>query len=225
MKTISVMIVDDHPIVREGLTSILECEEDIQVVAEAADGAEAVEKVRSIQPDIMLIDMRMPVVNGVSAIRQIRAFDDRIRFIILTTYNNEEYVFEGIKAGARGYLLKDAKPSELVDAIRRVAQGESLIHSTLMTKLLDRISNPDQTGIQQFGLTNRELELLSLLSEGASNVEIAGKLFISIKTVKTHVTHIFEKLKVRNRTEAVTKVHKLGLLRSATANESLDSNV
>ncbi|MCI0511846.1 response regulator transcription factor [candidate division KSB1 bacterium] len=225
MKTISVMIVDDHPIVREGLTSILECEDDIQVVAEAADGAEAVEKVRSIQPDIMLIDMRMPVVNGVSAIRQIRAFNDRIRFIILTTYNNEEYVFEGIKAGARGYLLKDAKPSDLVDAIRRVAQGESLINSTLMTKLLDRISNPDQTGIQQFGLTNRELELLSLLSEGASNVEIAEKLFISIKTVKTHVTHIFEKLKVRNRTEAVTKVHKLGLLRSPASNENPDSSV
>lgn len=213
MEKIKVIIADDHTIVRQGLSHILSFEDDIDVISEAANGQEAIEKVKAMKPDLVLMDLRMPQVTGVEAIREIRKFDTEVKFIILTTFDNEEDIFEGIRSGARGYLLKDATPDELVNAIHRVKNGESLINETMMTKLLNHISRQDQTTPQQQStLTVREIEVLQYAAEGASNKDIAEKLFISVKTVKTHLTHIFDKLKARNRTEAVTKARKLGLL-------------
>lgn len=212
MDSIRIIIADDHVIVRTGLCKILEMEDDIEVVAEASDGFEAIEKVKQYNPDLVLMDMRMPKMNGAEAIKRIREFNDEVKFIILTTYSNEEYVFDGIKAGARGFLLKDAFPDEIISAIRKVNNGESLFEPTMITKVLDRFSQiADQPKIEN-ALTNREMEVLQLIADGSSNKEIAAKLFISIKTVKTHVTHIFEKLGVSDRTEAVTKALRLKII-------------
>lgn len=205
---IRIVIADDHPIVREGLTSILNLQNDMEVVAEASDGLEAIEMVNEYNPDLVLIDLRMPNLGGAQAIQKIRESNKDVKFLILTTFADEENVFEGVRAGARGYLLKDTLPDELIRAIRRVNNGESLIEPSMVTRVLDRFSKVIQK--QEFAneLTNRELEVLKLLAEGTSNKGIADKLFISIKTVKTHITHIFEKLDVKNRTEAVAKAHK-----------------
>ena len=213
MKNIRIIIADDHTIVRQGLSHILSFEDDIDIIAEAANGREAVEKVAALKPDLVLMDLRMPEVTGVEAIREIRTFDTQVKFIILTTFDNEEDIFEGIRSGARGYLLKDATPDELIKAIHRVKNGDSLINETMMTKLLNHISRQDPASSpKQNPLTARELEVLLFAADGASNKDIAKKLFISVKTVKTHFTHIFDKLKARNRTEAVTKAQKMGVL-------------
>lgn len=213
MKPIKVLLADDHPIVRKGLVSILDLEPDISIVDDVNNGLEVVEKLKDTDIDLVLIDMKMPHMDGVQTIQKVREFNDDVKFIILTTYENEEYVFEGIKAGARGYLLKDTQPEELVKAIRKVHQGESLIKPDLVTKLLDRFSQIANQKPVEHSLTNRELEVLQLIAQGSSNKNIADQLFISIKTVKTHITHIFEKLEVRDRTEAVTRALKLGIIK------------
>lgn len=202
---IKVMIVDDHPVVRAGIADILGLEDDIVVIAEAADGQEAIEKVKKHNPDLVLMDMQMPNMGGVEAINSIREFNKQVKFIILTTYKNEDFVFDGVNAGARGYLLKDAEPDELIDAIQRVYRGESLIDSSMITKVLDRFSLITSSKSRAHNLTNREVEVLELIANGASNKDIAAALFISEKTVKTHITHIFKKLQVNDRTKAVTK--------------------
>ena len=213
MEKIKIIIADDHTIVRQGLSHILSFEDDIEVIAEVENGHEAIEKVEALKPDLVLMDLRMPYVTGVEAIRKIREFDTQVKFIILTTFDNEDDIFEGIRSGARGYLLKDATPDELIEAIHRVKNGETLINEMMMTKLLNHISRQDSASTQQQNpLTARELEVLQFTAEGASNKDIAEKLFISVKTVKTHLTHIFDKLKARNRTEAVTKARKIGFL-------------
>jgi DNA-binding NarL/FixJ family response regulator len=205
---IRIVIADDHPVVREGISSILGLQSDLEVVGEAADGLQVIDLVNEKNPDLVLIDLRMPNLGGAQAIQKIRETNKDVKFLILTTFSDAENVFEGVRAGARGYLLKDTLPDDLVRAIRRVNKGESLIEPTMITHVLDRFSKAIQK--QEFitELTNRELEVLKLLAEGTSNKEIAAQLFISIKTVKTHITHIFEKLDVKNRTEAVAKAHK-----------------
>jgi len=213
MNAIKVIIADDHPIVRKGLVTIIDDEEDIKVVAQAENSSELIEQVKLHQPDLVLIDMQMPDFNGIEAINRIREFNENVKFVILTTFDDQEYVFEGIKAGARGYLLKDINPDELIEAIRKVHHGYSLIEPSLTTKLLDRFTQLAKKAPLEHSLTNRELEVLQQIANGASNQEIADALFISIKTVKTHITHIFEKLQVRDRTEAVTKALKLGIIK------------
>ncbi len=213
MEAIKILIADDHPVVREGLNAMLSREVDFQVVGEAKDGAEAVNKVAELRPDVVLMDLRMPEMDGVEAMRQIRTNDPRVKFIILTTYSDDDYIFSGIEAGARAYLLKDAPREELFKAIRSVHRGESLIQPVVASKLLDRFSQLSRRTPSGEELSERELEVLCLMAKGAANKEISAELKIAQSTVKTHITNIFQKLGVNDRTEAVTQALKRGIIR------------
>ncbi|MHB8719372.1 MAG: response regulator [Candidatus Dormibacteria bacterium] len=198
---IRVLVADDHPVVRQGLCTMLELEEDITVVGRAADGEEAVALALSERPDITLLDVQMPVLDGIEALRRIRADDPEARVIVLTTYQDEDYIFPSLRAGARGYLLKDSSPEELAGAIRAVAGGESLLDPVLVREARD-------TG----GLTARELDVLRLMAEGRNNGQIGTALFVSENTVKTHVSNIFTKLGCRDRAAAVLTAWKRHLI-------------
>src|ERR1700737_4892243 len=189
---IKVLVADDHPVVRHGLCTMLEIEDDIVVVGRASDGAEAVEQARQTKPDIILLDVQMPNVDGIGARRRIRAEDPDARVIVLTTYRNEDYIFPSLQAGARGYLLKDATREELAGAIRTVAAGESLLDPALVHAAADHPA-----------LTARERDVLRLMADGKNNSEIAAQVFVSENTVKTHVSNIFDKLNCRDRAAAV----------------------
>jgi DNA-binding NarL/FixJ family response regulator len=196
-RVIRVLVADDHPVVRQGLCTMLELEDDIEVVARAADGAEAVMMARTEHPDITLLDVQMPVLDGIEALRRIRADDPEARVIVLTTYRNEDYIFPSLRAGARGYLLKDSSREELARAIRAVAAGESLLDPEMV-----------DTARDDAGLTARELEVLSLMADGHNNAQIAATLFVSENTIKTHVSKIFDKLGCRDRAAAVLHAWK-----------------
>ena len=213
MEAIKILIADDHPVVREGLNAMLSREIDFEVIGEAKDGVEAVSKVKELKPDVVLMDLRMPEMDGVEAMRQIRSIDPAVKFIILTTYSDDDYIFSGIEAGARAYLLKDAPRDELFKAIRAVHKGESLIQPVVASKLLDRFSQLSRRTPSGEELSERELEVLCLMAKGAANKEISAELKIAQSTVKTHITNIFQKLAVNDRTEAVTQAIKKGLIR------------
>lgn len=213
MEQIKILIADDHPVVREGLFAMLSREPDFRVVGEAKDGAEAVDKARRLNPDVVLMDLRMPEVDGVEAMRQIRSANPDIKFIILTTYSDDEYIFSGIEAGARAYLLKDAPREELFKAIRAVYKGESLIQPVVASRLIDRFTELSRKVPSGEQLTERETEILQLMAKGAANKEISAQLSISESTVKTHISNIFQKLGVNDRTEAVTQALKRGIIR------------
>ncbi len=198
---IRVLVADDHPVVRQGLCTMLELEDDIVVVARAADGEEAVMMARRERPDITLLDVQMPVLDGIEALRRIRAEDPEARVIVLTTYRNEDYIFPSLRAGARGYLLKDASRKELAGAIRAVAAGESLLDPDMVDAARD-----------DGGLTARELEVLTLMADGHNNAQIAATLFVSENTVKTHASRIFDKLGCRDRAAAVLHAWKRHLI-------------
>jgi DNA-binding NarL/FixJ family response regulator len=199
--TIRVLVADDHPVVRHGLCTMLEIEDDIVVVGRAADGEEAVEQAHATRPDIILMDVQMPNVDGIEAMRRIRATDPEARVIVLTTYRDEDYIFPSLRAGARGYLLKDASREELAAAIRRVHAGESLLDPMIA----------DQARARE-GLTARELEVLELMAAQHSNAQIAEKLFVSENTVKTHVSNILAKLGCNDRAAAVLTAWKRHLI-------------
>jgi DNA-binding NarL/FixJ family response regulator len=194
---ISVLVADDHPVVRDGLCTMLELEPDIKVVGRASDGAEAVEQARRTHPDVILLDVQMPVMDGIEALRKIRARDPEARVIVLTTYRNEDYIFPSLQAGALGYLLKDATREELAGAIRTVAAGQSLLDPALVS-----VANAAPT------LTARERDVLRLMADGMNNAQIAIQLFVSENTVKTHVSNILEKLDCRDRAAAVLTAWK-----------------
>jgi DNA-binding NarL/FixJ family response regulator len=198
---IRVLVADDHPVVRHGLCTMLEIEDDIVVVGRAADGEEAVEQARLNRPDIILMDVQMPNVDGIEAMRRIRADDPQARVIVLTTYRDEDYIFPSLRAGARGYLLKDASREELAAAIRAVHRGESLLDPQIA----------DQAKARE-GLTARELEVLELMAAQHSNAQIAEKLFVSENTVKTHVSNILAKLGCNDRAAAVLTAWKRHLI-------------
>ena len=210
---IKLLIADDHPVVREGLIAMISRESDFKVVAEANNGLEAVEKAKQFKPDVILMDLRMPELDGVEAIRQIAETEPNTKFIILTTFSDDEYIFKGIEVGARAYLLKDAPREELFKAIRAVYQGESLIQPVVASKVLSRFAELSRQTQAPELLTEREIEVLTLIAKGSANKEIAEELHISNSTVKTHIASIFQKLGTNDRTEAVTMALKKGIIK------------
>ena len=212
MEAIKIVIVDDHPVVREGIGAMLSHQPDFVIVGQASNGREALEKARELSPDVMLMDLRMPEIDGVEAITLIKAEMPDIKFIILTTYSDDEYIFKGIAAGARAYLLKDAPRDELFKAIRMVFKGESLIQPVVASRLLDRLAELSKKSPAIDALSEREVEVLNLMAKGVSNKDIADQLSITQSTVKTHITSIFQKLDVTTRTEAVTTALKKGII-------------
>ena len=212
VESIKVLIADDHPVVREGLIAMISRESDFEVVGEASDGIEAVSKTKELKPDVVLMDLRMPEMDGVAAIQQIASGEPDVKFIILTTYSDDEYIFKGIEVGARAYLLKDAPREELFKAIRAVYRGESLIQPVVASKVLDRFAELSRQSQPVEILSDREIEVLRLMAKGAANKEIAAELCITNSTVKTHITSIFQKLNATDRTEAVTEAIKKGII-------------
>jgi len=214
--SIKILIVDDHEMVRDGLSVMMEREEDFTVVGEAQNGLEAVEKTKALNPDVVLMDLRMPDMDGVEAMRQIRAVQDDVKFLVRTTYDSDEYIFDAIEAGAKGYLLKDTSREELFRAVRTVNRGESLIEPAVVSRLLDRLtelSHRAAHGPEHGALSEREVEVLQLMARGSANKQIASDLSITESTVKTHVANIFQKLEVSHRTEAVTKAISQGIIK------------
>lgn len=215
MAKIRIMIVDDHPIVREGLVAVLKRDEDFEVVGEAPDGKTAVRRALSLKPDVMLMDLRMPEMGGVEAMRKIREADPSIKFLVLTTYDTDEHIVGALEAGASGYLLKDAPREELFTAIRTVARGEALLQPRVAARLIQHMTGQTAktaTGSEE-ELSPREIEVLQLVARGQANKEIAAQLTITEATVKTHLAHIFQKLAVNDRTEAVTAALQRGIIR------------
>jgi len=211
-ETTRVLIADDHAIVREGLRTMLGFQEGIEVVGEASDGLEAVDLAQRLLPAVVLMDIRMSKLNGVEATRRIKAQNPQIGVIVLTNYDDDQYVFQGIEAGASGYLLKDISSDDLGEAIHRVARGESLLAPSVLRKVLDEFAHrAEERELSHEALTPRELEVLQALARGLKNEEIAKELFITEKTVKSHLGSIFSKLGVNDRSQAIVYAikHKL----------------
>lgn len=208
---IRIVVADDHPIVRAGIVGLLETAPGIEVVGEAADGAEAVELAASEQPDLVLMDLRMPGVDGASATASIVAAGGGTRVLVLTTYETDDHILAAIEAGASGYLLKAAPQAEILAGIRAVAAGETVLAPSIAAKLVSRV-RADAASAAPPALSPREREVLVLVADGRSNPEIAKALYIGEATVKTHLLHVFEKLGVNDRTRAVTRAMELGLI-------------
>ncbi|MCC9074709.1 response regulator transcription factor [Litorilinea aerophila] len=210
-ETIRVLIADDHTVVRGGLCALLEDVPDIEVVAEAADGVEAVLKVRAMKPDVILMDLMMPRKTGIEAIEEIKRENPQARILVLTSFSDDDKVFSAIKAGALGYLLKETSPDDLVHAIRDVYHGESSLHPAIARKLIRELNRPTTLPPSDEPLTEREAEVLVLVARGLSNQDIADRLVISERTVRTHVSNILSKLHLANRTQAALYALKEGL--------------
>jgi DNA-binding NarL/FixJ family response regulator len=213
---IRVLIADDQELVRAGFGAILDKQPDIEVVGEAADGAAAVTMTERVHPDVVLMDVRMPNVDGIEATRRLAALGSDSRVLMLTTFDLDEHVYEAMRAGASGFLLKDVPREELASAVRTVARGDALLAPAITRRLVeDFVRRPPPTGArnERFAeLTTRELEVLTLIARGRSNSEIAGELYLSEATVKTHVTRVLQKLGVRDRVQAVIVAYEHGLI-------------
>jgi NarL family two-component system response regulator LiaR len=211
-ETIRILIADDHAIVREGLRALIDTKPDMELVGEAADGAEAVLKAHSLQPDVILLDLVMPRKDGIEAIGEIKRENPKAHILVLTSFAEDEKVFSAIKAGALGYLLKDSSPQELLQAIHEVNRGESSLHPTIARKLIRELNRPSNLPAAEEPLTEREVEVLSLVARGLSNQEIAERLVVSERTVRTHVSNILGKLHLANRTQAALYAVREGLI-------------
>jgi DNA-binding NarL/FixJ family response regulator len=207
MTPIRVLIVDDHPVVRDGLRGILTSDPEFDVVGEAADGAEALAGARAVHPDVILMDLRMPGVGGVAAIRSLAEAEVPARVLVLTTYDSDSDVVPALEAGATGYLLKDSPREELVRAIRSAARGEAVLAPSVASRLVSQLRTPEHAT-----LSDRELEVLRLVAQGETNRGVAARLFVSEATVKTHLLHIYTKLDVNDRAAAVATAYERGLI-------------
>jgi len=211
-EAIRVFVTDDHSIIRKGIRATMELIPDIVIVGEASNGQEAVSKITGIKPDVVLMDLVMPVMDGIEAIRQIKAKHPDISILVLTTFAGEDKIFPAIKAGALGYHLKDSEPDELVKAIRQVFSGESSLHPIIARKVLHELTHPAEQPPTLDPLTQREVEVLRLVAQGMENPEIAGKFVISEATVRTHVSNIMNKLHLASRTQAALYALRKGLV-------------
>jgi DNA-binding NarL/FixJ family response regulator len=208
---IRVLVADDHPMLREGLVAVLNTQQDFEVVGEAADGSEVVRLAERLNPDVILLDLEMPGVDGVAALEKLRSAGSEARTIVFTAYDTDERILGALRAGARGYLLKGASRTEIFDAIRTVHAGGSLLQPVVTNKLLQTMSREERREETE-PLTPREVEVLALLSQGLQNKEISARLFISERTVKFHVSSLMHKLGAENRTETVTIAAQRGLI-------------
>jgi DNA-binding NarL/FixJ family response regulator len=214
---IRVLIADDHALLRDGLRSMLDAQDDLEVVGEAADGDETLARAAELHPDVVIMDIRMPRLDGIEATRRLVARGEEApRVLVLTTFDLDEYVFEALEAGAGGFMLKDAPPTQLAEAVRTVARGDALLAPAVTRRLIERYVRrrpADATLAARFQeLTERELEVLRLLTRGLSNAEIGARLFLSAATVKTHVTRLLAKLRVRDRVQAVVLAYEAGIV-------------
>ena len=214
----SVLLVDDEALVRTGFRMVLDAQPDIEVVGEVSDGDEVAGAVRALRPDVVLMDIRMRRMNGVDATRAVLSEEDPPRVIVLTTFDHDEYIYEALRAGASGFLLKEAPPEELVDAVRLVAAGEAVLQPSVTRKVVEAFASgradltpPTDDTLKD--LTERELEVFKLMAQARSNAEIAAELHISETTTKTHVAHILMKLDLRDRAQAVVRAYESGLIR------------
>ena len=216
---IRVLIADDQALVRGGFRLILEAQKDIDVVGEAEDGEDALTQARDLRPDVVLMDIRMPKMDGLEATRRLLSANGESRVLVLTTLDADEYVYEALKAGASGFLLKDVRPEQLADAVRVVASGDALLAPAITRRLIEDFVRRPPPGsgppTELTELSERELDVLKLIAQGRSNAEIAAALFLSEATIKTHVTHILAKLRLRDRVQAVVLSYECGLVQPA----------
>ncbi|MFI1411926.1 response regulator [Streptomyces sp. NPDC020707] len=215
---VTVLLVDDEPLVRAGLRAVLEAQPDIEVVGEAADGAAVIPLVRRLRPDVVAMDVRMPLMDGIEATRTVlRTVDRPPKILVITTFENDEYVYEALRAGADGFLLKRARPAEIVHAVRLVAEGESLLFPASVRQLAAEYASgdgnpPARAALRRAALTEREAEVLRLMARGLSNAEIAARLVVGTETVKSHVSAVLSKLGARDRTQAVIAAYESGFV-------------
>ncbi|MEV7812897.1 response regulator transcription factor [Streptomyces flaveolus] len=213
---VTVLLVDDEPLVRAGLRAVLEAQPDIEVVGEAADGAAVIPLVRRLRPDVVAMDVRMPLMDGIEATRAVlRTVAEPPKILVVTTFEDDEYVYEALRAGADGFLLKRARPAEIVHAVRLVAEGESLLFPASVRRLAARYGDgarPARTVLERARLTEREAEVLRLMARGLSNAEIAARLVVGAETVKSHVSAVLAKLGARDRTQAVIAAYESGFV-------------
>jgi DNA-binding NarL/FixJ family response regulator len=211
---VTVLVVDDEPLVRAGLRAVLDAQPDIEVVGEAADGAAVIPLVRRLRPDVVAMDVRMPLMDGIEATRVVlRTVPDPPKILVVTTFENDEYVYEALRAGADGFLLKRARPSEIVHAVRLVAEGESLLFPAAVRQLAAEYGTSKAKAVmERAALTDREETVLRLMTRGLSNAEIAAKLVVGVETVKTHVSSVLAKLGARDRTQAVIAAYESGFV-------------
>jgi DNA-binding NarL/FixJ family response regulator len=218
VERLSILIVDDQALVRAGFRMILDAEDDVEVVGEASNGGEAIDEVRRLRPDIVLMDVRMPELDGIEATRRLLADEDaQTKIVMLTTFDMDEYVYEALRAGASGFLLKDVPPEQLVEGIRAVGSGEALLAPSITRRVIEEyVRRPPETARtpppELEGLTDRELEVLKQVARGLSNAEIAKELFVSETTVKTHVSRVLMKLQLRDRVQAVVFAYESELV-------------
>ncbi|NED95501.1 response regulator transcription factor [Phytoactinopolyspora alkaliphila] len=217
---VSVLLVDDEPLVRAGLRVIIDAQPDLSVVGEASDGAEVMPLVSQLRPDVVVMDVRMPAVDGIQATRTLLSRDDPPRILVVTTFENDDYVYDALRAGAHGFMLKRTPPEQIVQAVRTVARGESLLFPEAIRRLAAAYAEgagSDAPGrLADAGLTEREAEVLRMMAAGLSNPEIAGQLYLGVETVKTHVGNVLAKLGVRDRTQAVIAAYESGFVSPAS---------